>query len=387
MMPASGPPRPPQPEPSRQPLDDAPQAAFHMARWVRSASPGETPVPVALMIDPRAGQLLLLDVEGRALDRWSLPRLALPGGRPPPGGSLTLTSAERPGQRLHTLDDSLLAPLWLYARHVFTPASNRKPWFWLAGVGGGLAALLALALLVATVFLPWAGHQVADYVPAEWERAWGETMAGELGTTCRSRRGHAALARLTSRIAGDLDLRHPITVRVIDDPTVNALALPGGQIVLFRGLLEAAPEGTSGADQVAGVLAHEIGHLRHGHVTQMLVSRSLVGVVIGLATGGDPGMISQGAGWLLEQSYSRQAEREADATALDLLTRAAIDPAGLAAFLETVAENETVTLPAFLSSHPDSLKRAQAIRAHPAPPASGPALPAGEWADLRAICQ
>lgn len=364
------------------------QPAFYMARWQGRPGSAGAP-PVALMVEPPSDRLHLLDAEGRTLDSWTLSRLAMPAGRPPPGGSLTLTSPERPGQSLVTLDDGLLAPLWLHARHVFSPPDNRRPWLWLAGVGGGLAVVVALVVLAGTVILPWAGYRVADQIPPEWERTWGAEMVETLGPACRSRDGHTALARLTRRLVGDpvaLELRHPLTIRVIDNPTVNALALPGGQVVLFRGLIEGAPAGPTGADQVAGVLAHEIGHLIHAHVTRKLVSQSLVGLGVALATGGDPGLIGQGAGWLIDQSYSRQAEGEADQAALEILFAADIDPGGLADFLEQMAASQTVALPAFLSSHPDGLKRAETLRANTPQAVFTPALSAADWAALRAIC-
>jgi Zn-dependent protease with chaperone function len=140
----------------------------------------------------------------------------------------------------------------------------------------------------------------------------------------------------------------------------NALALPGGTVVLTDALVREFPDD----DVIAGVLAHEIGHIVEEHgLTQLY--RSLGVFVLVSLIAGDTGPILEDVllegGVLLSLSYSRAHEREADAYALRLADRAGYDPAGLLAFFESLPDAETEAS-SWASTHPASGERAQAIR-------------------------
>lgn len=140
----------------------------------------------------------------------------------------------------------------------------------------------------------------------------------------------------------------------------NALALPGGTIVLTDALVREFPDD----DVIAGVLAHEIGHIVEAHGLTQLYRSLGVFVLISLIAG-DTGpileeMLLEG-GVLLSLSYSRAHEREADAYALRLADRAGYDPAGLLAFFESLPDAGTEAS-SWASTHPASGERAQAIR-------------------------
>ena len=115
----------------------------------------------------------------------------------------------------------------------------------------------------------------------------------------------------------------------------NALALPGGVLVLTDQLVELVGRD----DQVlVAVLAHEIGHLRHRHGLRMLVQVTVLGGLSALVLG-DFSTVLAGAPVLLGQaSYSRQAEREADAEAVRLLKAARISPAVMVTLFDKLAE-------------------------------------------------
>src|SRR5690606_14757662 len=138
-----------------------------------------------------------------------------------------------------------------------------------------------------------------------------------------------ALAQPLLEAAGELPFE--FRFRVVDDPSVNAFALPGGFVTVQRGLLEAAETG----EEVAGVLAHEIQHalLRHGtrRMLRQLGARSLLWLVTG---GSDIHVLARSAGYLAELDYDRDQESEADREGLRLLVRSGIDPRGLATFFE-----------------------------------------------------
>jgi beta-barrel assembly-enhancing protease len=173
--------------------------------------------------------------------------------------------------------------------------------------------------------------------------------------------------------------------RVIDAPrTVNAMALPGGYIYVFSGLLHAVATEA----ELAGVLAHEIAHVAERHVAANLITRLGTEAVIALAVGGDAEVLAQAAARFAQQgalaAFSRSAEREADLLAIRYLARAGQDPRGYVTFFEKLARGgSTRDLAAkLLSTHPDPAERAATARTQierlgqvPAP-ASSPAFDA-----------
>lgn len=147
--------------------------------------------------------------------------------------------------------------------------------------------------------------------------------------------------------------------RAVDDSAVNAFALPGGFVIVNRGLLEAAETG----EEVAGVLGHEIQHalLRHG--TRRIVREMGGSIALSLLLGGsDLQRYAEAASNLTGLKYGRAEESEADRQGVALLLRASIDPAGLARFFERLS-NDSLAPPELLSTHPDPGNRAAEIRA------------------------
>ena len=146
--------------------------------------------------------------------------------------------------------------------------------------------------------------------------------------------------------------------RVVDSEVPNAFAIPGGFIFVNRGILERAET----ASELAGVLAHEIGHVveRHG-LEQMAKAQntstivSLVYVLLGRTPGGAEQVALQVAGSAWMAKHSREAEREADRVAVVYLARAGIDPRGMPQFFQKLLEedrNSPNELLAWFSTHP-----------------------------------
>jgi len=151
-------------------------------------------------------------------------------------------------------------------------------------------------------------------------------------------------------------------VRVVRKDDVNAFALPGGQIVVFSGLIEKADS----AEQLAGVLAHEMAHatLRHGlqSVGQSLGIVAAVEFMVG-DVGGLLALGSQVAQESILTSYSRRAETEADLEGARMLHAAGLDPREMAGFFEKLQEDEG-ELPgvvAWISTHPQHEDRIRTI--------------------------
>jgi Zn-dependent protease with chaperone function len=247
-------------------------------------------------------------------------------------------------------------------------------------VGIVAAALIGLALAaIVVVVLTQGTALVARMIPERWELALGDAMSGDLGgRVCAAPAGQGALDRLSGRLAVP---GSPVRVRVVDLGLVNAVTLPGRQVVVFRGLLGAARS----PDEVAGVLGHELGHVDNRDVMTGLLRDFGISLLIG---GADGGKIANA---LLSSRYGRAAERAADAHAIAALARADISPADTAAFFDRLGRREpdavTGKLLTYLSTHPLSAERRRKFSdaTRRAPPYR-PAMSAQEWQALRTIC-
>lgn len=160
----------------------------------------------------------------------------------------------------------------------------------------------------------------------------------------------------------------PWTFRVIDDPIVNAFALPGGFIYVTRGILTHF----NSEAELASVLGHEIGHVtgRHGVEQQSKAQLAGIGLAVGSAVAGPQygGLIDaagQGLG-LLFLKFGRDHEREADDLGLRYMTRDGFLPDEMPKVFQTLervsAAQGAGRIPAWLSTHPDPGNRAERIR-------------------------
>jgi beta-barrel assembly-enhancing protease len=135
----------------------------------------------------------------------------------------------------------------------------------------------------------------------------------------------------------------PYQFYVVNSNQVNAFAVPGGHVYLNRGLIER----TRNMSELAGVLAHEIAHVEHRHgIDQMerMQTANLALTAAYVLLGRQPTGVEEAAIGIGGQAYfarhSREAEMEADATAVQLLVRARIDPAGLPSFFNVLIEEQ-----------------------------------------------
>ena len=173
-----------------------------------------------------------------------------------------------------------------------------------------------------------------------------------------------AVTRYVSAIGERLLARagpQPFTYRfnVVAREEVNAFAAPAGHIYLYTGMLLKARN----VSEVAGVIAHEIGHVARRHVAnnfnRALATNILhqVGIAAAeIAVGPEAGRAAHTLGGMAAMGYlntfSREAEHEADAFAVQLMFAAGYDPRGLTSFFEAIREEGGRSAPSFLSSHP-----------------------------------
>lgn len=262
------------------------------------------------------------------------------------------------------------------------------------GTWGRVAGRVALAAgalaVILFVLLPRISDLLANQLPLAQEVAFGEAVVGQIEgllggdrpLTCSGAAGLAALEKMERRLTGGQGLTYDIRLSVFDHEMVNAFAAPGGRIVILRGLLDEA----GSAEEVAGVLAHEIGHVEARDPTRLAFraagSAGILALVLGDVTGGT--LIGLLGDHVLSASHTREAEAAADAFAFALLARTEVGTAGLADFFDRI-EAMGGEVPALLSTHPASGNRAERARA--AGGAAGrPVLSAAEWTALKAIC-
>ena len=174
------------------------------------------------------------------------------------------------------------------------------------------------------------------------------------------------LGDLIQRQPGNRDI--PYTFYVVNSDQINAFAVPGGFVYINRGLIER----TDNLSELAGVVAHEIGHVEARHSAEMLERQQGAQVGVAIASvllGGQPSGVAGAAVDIGAAAYfashSREAENEADAIAVRLLPSAGIDPAGLVTFFkELIEERERSpsTLEQWFSTHPLTEERIANVR-------------------------
>lgn len=290
------------------------------------------------------------------------------------------------GDATLTLDDSAaLARLEHLAGSRLGGQSLIRPRLMVALVAGIVLAVIVTGLVLG---LPRLAGPLAALVPSEWERALGERVVSQLAAEdqlCGGAAGAAALEGLVRRLSASAEPPHPLRVRVAAVPGVNAFAAPGGQIIILKGLIEAAET----PEEVAGVLAHEIAHSLEGHPLEGLMRAMGLQLLIGAVTGDFGILDSAAAGFgqmLVLFSFTRADEMAADRIGIDLLNRAGIRGDGLRRFFERLQEMQggASAPPSLLSTHPLFEERVGQIDALAA--GKGEALDAETWAALQNIC-
>jgi putative metalloprotease len=177
---------------------------------------------------------------------------------------------------------------------------------------------------------------------------------------------------LTDRMAQALDVPR-IRVHIYEIDPVNGLAAPDGRIFITRGFYKKYRAGEVSADEMASVIAHEMGHVALGHAQRRMIDfsgqnalRTALIMVLAKFIPGVGILIANGLTMLLASSLSRDDEYEADAYAAALLTKAGIGTQpqkSLFAKLERLTEARGGTAPAWLMSHPQTADRIRAIEA------------------------
>ena len=255
-----------------------------------------------------------------------------------------------------------------------------------------LWSFAAAASLLAVIFygVPLAADRLAPLVPASLDRRVGEMVDSQVKTIfgdklCTRADGRAAFGKLVRALerAGNLDISP--AAEVLDSRTPNAIALPGGRVYLFAGLLDEAQS----PDEVAGVLAHELGHVAHRDGMRMLIesggSSFLFGLLFGDVTGSTAAIFA--ARTVLNARYTRGAESQADGFAIATMHALGRPSQPMGEMLFRITGNQRGRGPGLLASHPYSEDRLARMKAADGGQSGPPILDAAEWQALKNICK
>jgi predicted Zn-dependent protease len=235
---------------------------------------------------------------------------------------------------------------------------------------------------VLLVNLGWLTGIAARQIPASWEEQLGKTAFGQYqihADMIQDPQTVKLLTELTDVLTQAVpDSRYNFRFHVARNPELNAFALPGGYVVINSELLLRADS----AEEVLGVVAHEISHVTEQHGTRNLIASAGLFLTVQAVLGDASGLLAtlaSAAPFLLSQKYSRGFENDADTQGFELLQRARIDGRGMVSFFEKVkAEEEKMRtkvreqvgeggavltdMPEFLATHPATDSRIERMR-------------------------
>jgi Peptidase family M48 len=316
--------------------------------------------------------------------RWSYDDIRRADG---PAGILRVSCVSAPAlARLEIRDAAVAAELAARCPRLDENIPGRH------GVGAiiGWSLAAAVSIVAVVVFgVPLAADRLAPFVPAPLERRLGDVAEGQVKVmfgdkTCTNAAGQAAFNKLMTALREAAGMDTSIKSAVLLTPIPNAFALPGAKVYLLNGLLAKADN----PDEIAGVLAHELGHLRHRDATRNLIYNGgtsfLIGLLFGDITGS--GALIFASRSLVTLSYSREAEYNADTFAIDVMHRLGRSPKPMGELMYRVTGKQVDKSLSILSNHPLTEDRLKRMSEEDRPPSGPPLLTPEEWTSLKAIC-
>lgn len=358
-------------------------------RWPAIYFDGKTAKPNQIEVSIEWDALALHDGDVE-IARWDYDTLRRVDGSNRGPAFIEVTPSFRSDARLR-LDDAMAVKALRQAhpgvdsRPPVNRRAVRKALLWSAGAVGALAFIVFVAI-------PALAPQIAALIPEEREVAMGDEVErlvrrfGLFGAVCDEPAGKAALDKMVAKLSGNLDLRLPVRADVVESQVVNAVALPGGRVLMFMPLIEEAES----ADEVAGVLAHEMGHVHNADSTREMIRSSASAGVLGLFFGDFAGAgVLVGLGEHVSNlSYTRDAERAADDFAIERLSASGTSSEPLAAFFRRFRNKgaDSGLLSGYLASHPSFAEREAKLIDGSSDGETEPILTDAEWRALRGIC-
>ena len=366
-------------------------AATYSGRYSDGQTAATRPVQVTLAAT--AVEIALVDKSEP--ERWTYTKLRAAAPVSWRDNEVLLRSIEAPGATLFVPDPGFASAVLKHSPRLSVSAHR---WRYAApGLAITAAIILGITAIYALQLHP--AQAVANVIPHALREAIGRKAMAELTgdhRECTSAEGTKALDTLVGELSTASESGKLFSVRVVNWDLVNAFAVPGEQIVISGGLIEAAQS----ADEVAGVLAHEMGHGIELHPEAGIIRSMGVSALIQLLAGGNTGSLTNVGALLLELRYSREAEHEADTHALRILKNADISPKPFGDFFKRLMKIESggssksdssgkaqsSADTAIFSTHPPTPERAK-MAADAATYPGEPSLSDTDWKALKAICE
>lgn len=231
-------------------------------------------------------------------------------------------------------------------------------------VGFSLFCIVFIGWLLYGYRLPASVDGIARIAPVAWEEALGRSMVAHIAPEEKRRRDPIyteVLDEIVARLTAQSNAPYTFRVYVVDDAHINAYALPGGYMAITTGFLEQLES----AEQIAGVIAHEMQHVvqRHGTrtVLQEMSTRTLIAAISGSGNGLD--YVLDWAALASSLRFSRMHESSADLEGMKMILDAKINPKGMVEAFETLLA-KTGDLPdglAYISTHPLTKDRVRSL--------------------------
>lgn len=335
------------------------------------------------------GETLWIRGDELGLESWAIGDIRVVEKQGGGKNGVVLRSRAEPEARLTLADAGALAAMEglsgdLYKKDAEASRVIKSVALW------SVLTAVAVGLLI-FVAVPRLSGSIVALTPPAWEEKLGATIEGffidQVGgaeNICRTPEAVAALNKLVAGLSKGLKSDVP-RVTFLRSDFQNAIALPGGRILIFSGLFSL----TDHPNAFAGVLAHEFGHIEERHPLRIAIERSvgatLISFLVGDIFGGT--ILALGGDFLLGAAYTRTMEREADARALELMKAAGWNSHAFAGFFANLLQEmgEPGGLNLLLSSHPPSKERLDEIRKN-AYSGGGSALIDDDWNGLRSVC-
>ena len=348
---------------------------------------GQTAQPWSVEITLSRKSIDIFDDDGRRLATWPLRHVL----RVPPMGRrhpIRLRNRLVSNARLTVTDSETIEVLRVLLPKLFPDRQTGTRLIRAALTLGFVTAVTVTSLYVS---IPRLAKPIAEAIPPQLEAQLGRTTSRTISQNwsyCEGD-GLVELDVLVGRLMTNANSDYNIRVQVIDADVMNAFALPGGNIFITDDLIQMMET----SDELAGVMAHEIGHIVLRHPLEGMLSQMGVVLFLNILTAGSTSDILGLGATIAVVSYTRDYETEADDFALELLQQANIRTTGYSELfvrLDTI-EKETALEDVFglqdmMRTHPFSETRARraadVIVETPVPSMSDQG-----WKKVRSLCQ
>ncbi len=355
---------------------------------------GVTSARHAVTIALTADGVIIRDKNGAIIDEWPYPRMKHLSA---PEHIFRIGLRKSPNlARLEVYDQDVAHEIDLACPDIDRSGASARA---MRRKAIGLSFLAAVSLfLVGAYGVSLLADRIALLVPQGIEQRLGAAADAQVrsmlddgppgrpldcGIAGVERPGDAAFEKLMDQLQTAAGLDIPLQASVVRRKEANAIALPGGHIYVFQGLIDQAHT----VDEVAGVIAHELGHVAHRDGTRAILQASGLSLVFGMLLGDfvGGGAVVLAAESLLKSAYSRDKEAAADDLAVKTMLALNADARALGSFLARISGKSGQG--SIFLDHPATADRVARINAM-APPQKGGArlLDAAEWAALKRIC-